>query len=231
MPRVPQPHPLPEGDLSEEQRRLLSILTSGPRAELLAAERSPAGWALPGPFGPMLLSPTVGDPLQELGAAIRYRGGLDAASRELAIVATAFACGCRYELDHHLPLARAAGVPEEALAATAAAMLGGGELDSHRKLQESEDGGHREDGGRHKGGGHPERGASEDGPSEGNGALDAREDVIVRACRQLATAGRLEGGLISVLEAELGRAEAFELLVLAGYYRLLASVLSAYGVD
>lgn len=65
---------------------------------------------LPGPFGPMLLDPPVGDALQELGVVLRYRGVLTDRFREAAIVAAAAVFGADYELRAHIPLARAAGL-------------------------------------------------------------------------------------------------------------------------
>jgi 4-carboxymuconolactone decarboxylase len=113
---VPMPQPPSVHELDDEQRDLLARLCAGPRAGFLAGYVPPSGgWPLPGPFGPMLLSPAVGGALQELGAALRYRSRLPDPVRELAIVATAGACGSAYELDHHLPLARAAGLPSEVL--------------------------------------------------------------------------------------------------------------------
>lgn len=182
------PEPLTEPTLDDAQRRLLDVIASGQRAAFLADERSPDGWALPGPFGPMLLAPQVGGPLQALGAALRFRGRLDARTRELAIVATAAACGSRYELDHHLPLARAAGVPEGVLGA----VVDGAAAES---LSEIGDVG----------------------------------TAVVQACRELVATGGVERARMASLESGLGRAEAFELVVLAGYYRLLAMVIAAYG--
>lgn len=178
------PEPLAAATLDPEQRRLLSVLTSGPRAGFLAGERSPTGWALPGPFGPMLLAPGTGNPLQALGAALRYAGTLPDATRELAIVTTAATCGSRYELEHHLPLAREAGVPED--------------------LLETVVGGH------------------DCGPHEGA--------AVVLACRQLARTATVDPAVFSTIEAELGPGQAFELLVLVGYYRLLATVLATYQI-
>lgn len=178
------PDPLTLATLDAEQRQLLAILTSGPRASFLG-ERPPDGWALPGPFGPMLLAPGVGNPLQALGAALRYGGALPDVTRELAIVATAAACGSRYELEHHLPLAREAGVPEELLEIAVADRDGG-----------------------------PHDGAA-----------------VVLACRQLARTGTVDLALFSTLEEELGQRQAFELLVLVGYYRILATVLAVYKID
>lgn len=182
------PEPLAEATLDNEQRRLLEAIAGGPRASFLGTERSPLGWALPGPFGPMLLAPNVGGPLQALGAALRYAGRLDAATRELAIVATAAACDSRYELDHHLPLARAAGVPEGALEAV---VTGAG--------------------------------------AESLGEVGHVGKAVVQACRELVATGTLDRARVTSLEAGLGRAGAFELLVLVGYYRLLATVIAAYG--
>lgn len=179
------PRPLSVDDLDAEQRRLLADLTRGPRAQFLASHEAAAGsWALPGPFGPMLLAPAVGGPLQALGAAIRYQGVLPEEVRELAIVAVAAACRSSYELDHHLPLARAAGVGDDVLTAAA----GGDEI--------------------------PDR------------LLGA----VAGVSRALAVSGRADAALVDVVETELGPAAAFELVVLAGYYRLLATVLAAYAI-
>ncbi len=183
------PKPLAEATLDNEQRRLLEAIAGGPRASFLADERSPDGWALPGPFGPMLLAPGVGDPLQALGAALRFRGRLDDATRELVIVATAAACGSRYELDHHLPLARAAGVPDAVLDTVV-----------------------------------------DDAETESLGEIGDVGTAVVRACRELVATGMVDRARVTSLEAGLGRAEAFELLVLVGYYRLLATVIAAYGI-
>ena len=57
--------------------------------------------------------PPVGDALQALGAALRYRGVLDDRLREAAIVVAAGVLGADYELRAHLPLARAAGLAGE----------------------------------------------------------------------------------------------------------------------
>jgi 4-carboxymuconolactone decarboxylase len=178
------PEPLAPSTLDDHQRRLLSEIISGPRAQFLSGASSAQGWALPGPFGPMLLAPHVGGPLQALGAAVRYGGQLGDAVRELAIVATAAACGSPYELDHHLPLAREAGVAEHILDAVA----------------------------------------------NGRGVPDPAGAAVAEVCRQLTETGTVEEPLFAAVEADLGRAQAFELVVLAGYYRLLATILAAYGI-
>ena len=58
----------------------------------------------------MLLSPPVGDALQELGAAIRYRSGLSDRARELAILVVADHWDSEFERWAHEPIARSLGV-------------------------------------------------------------------------------------------------------------------------
>jgi 4-carboxymuconolactone decarboxylase len=179
------PRPLSEDELNSGQRQLLAKLTSGARSGFLAsAEPAPGGWALPGPFGPMLLAPAVGDPLQALGAVLRFGGHIPDDVRELAIVVTAAACESAYELEHHLPLARAAGIADDALRSVT-------------------------------------RGADLDDP-----LLTA----VAAVSRSLAVRGTADPASLDVIEARLGAEGVFELIVLAGYYRLLATVMSAYGI-
>lgn len=180
------PRPLPLDDLDADQRRLLVKIATGPRSGTLASRvEVPGGWALPGPFGPMLLAPPVGDRLQALGEVLRFGGGLDDGVRELAIVATASACGSAYELAQHVPLARAAGVPDGELEAAA-------------------------------------RGAD---PS------DPLLAAVARCCSSLVGGRTVDHASLDLLESALGAPGLFELVVLCGYYRLLATVLSVYGID
>lgn len=173
-------------DLSAEQRKLLATLTNGVRANFLDAAQGTAGtWALPGPFGPMLLAPNIGDPLQFLGAAIRYSGRLPDDVRELAIVAAASACRSVYELEHHLPLARAAGISDDLLEA---ARLGAK-------------------------------------------SADPLFDAVVSTSWSLTVDGAAKRGALDVLESRLGDAAVFELVVLVGYYRTLAMVMSVFGIE
>ena len=64
----------------------------------------------------MLLSPAIGAPLQELGAAIRYRSTLPPRVREAAILLVAASEGSSIEWSAHHPLALAAGLTEAELA-------------------------------------------------------------------------------------------------------------------
>lgn len=101
-----------------EQRALYDEFCSGPR---VTADR-PAGpvdadGALVGPFNAMLYSPSVGLPLQRLGAALRYASLLPDVTRELVILAVAAHHGSAYEWAAHRRVAVGLGVGEDAFAA------------------------------------------------------------------------------------------------------------------
>ena len=85
----------------------------GPRAVLLS---SGAG-GLAGPFNAMLYAPPVGQALQELGAAIRFRSGLAPRIREMAILVVAQAWDSAYERASHEPIGREAGLTDEEMEA------------------------------------------------------------------------------------------------------------------
>ena len=80
----------------------------GPRAVLLA---NGAG-GLAGPFNAMLYAPAVGQALQELGAAIRFRTHLAPRVREMAILMVAQAWNSEHERSSHEPIAREAGLTD-----------------------------------------------------------------------------------------------------------------------
>lgn len=68
-----------------------------------------------GPFGVLLNSPELAGRAGHLGAYVRFEGGLPDAVRELAILTTAREFDCAYEWAAHEPIAREAGVREEAI--------------------------------------------------------------------------------------------------------------------
>jgi 4-carboxymuconolactone decarboxylase len=71
-----------------------------------------------GPFAALLRSPELARRVAHLGAYVRFESSaLTPTQRELAILATARAMDCRYEWAAHVPLARKAGVRDEAIAA------------------------------------------------------------------------------------------------------------------
>jgi len=109
-PRFRSPRP---DDLPPEAARLYRAITGGPRAA--RADVTPIAddeGRLVGPFGPMLLAPGIGDAVQELGAAVRFRGALPDGARETAILTVAVAEGAGFEWFAHEGAARAAGVAD-----------------------------------------------------------------------------------------------------------------------
>ena len=70
-----------------------------------------------GPFSVLLNSPEVGRRVGLLGAYIRFESSLPEQVTELAILVTAREWDCQYEWTYHEPLARKAGVRDEAIAA------------------------------------------------------------------------------------------------------------------
>jgi 4-carboxymuconolactone decarboxylase len=167
------------------QAELYAAITGGPRAA--DRGRSPIvdeEGRLLGPFNAMLYNPALGDPMQGLGAAIRYRTSLDPATRELAILVVAATLDSEFEWFAHERLARAAGVSEETIARVAA-------------------------------------GREPDG-----------EDALpYLAARDLITDGDLSDGRYAEVEQRFGTAGCVELVVLIGYYRMLALVLRTFRVS
>jgi len=105
-----------EHSLTDEQRALYESIAGNrdgvnrrPR-HLVAADG-----AIQGPFNHMLLSPAIGDPLQELGGVLRFRGVLDDLAREVVILVTAWAWHSEFEWWAHVPIARAAGMTDAQL--------------------------------------------------------------------------------------------------------------------
>ncbi|SDJ57819.1 carboxymuconolactone decarboxylase family protein [Nonomuraea jiangxiensis] len=108
MARLPRSTPR---DLTPDALALYEKITSGPRGGFMID----AAGGLTGPFNAMLLSPTVGDPLQQLGAAIRYRTSLPDRARELAILAVAAHHDSAFERAAHEPIARELGFTDDQL--------------------------------------------------------------------------------------------------------------------
>jgi 4-carboxymuconolactone decarboxylase len=171
--------------LDGAQAELYAAITGGPRAA--DRGRSPIvddeGHLL-GPFNAMLYNPALGDPMQGLGAAIRYRTSLEAATREVAILAVAATLESEFEWFAHERLARAAGVSDETIARIAA-------------------------------GREP----------------DGEEALPYRAARELIAAGDLSDERFAEVEERFGTTGCVELVVLIGYYRMLALMLRTFRVS
>ncbi|HWC84652.1 MAG TPA: carboxymuconolactone decarboxylase family protein [Pseudonocardiaceae bacterium] len=108
-------------ELSAEQRAVYDSVVGGPRgAGPQAFPLTDAEGGLTGPFNAMLFSPGVGAALQELGAAIRFRGGLSARVRELAILLVAAKWDSDFERYAHEAVGRGIGLTGAELAAARA---------------------------------------------------------------------------------------------------------------
>ncbi|WP_062464102.1 carboxymuconolactone decarboxylase family protein [Demequina soli] len=109
---------LPPGSLDPDQAALYDAIAGGPRAAgpqhfaLTCADGS-----LRGPFNAMLLAPGIGAALQDLGAAIRYRGSLTDRCREIAILLVAARWDSDFERESHEAVGSAAGLTDDELAA------------------------------------------------------------------------------------------------------------------
>ena len=105
---------LTKDHLDAAQLTLYEEITTGPRSA--GPQHFPlvdnAG-VLTGPFGIMLHQPALGRPLQDLGAAIRYRTSIDDRLREIAILSVAAATGSEFEQFAHERVARAVGVTDD----------------------------------------------------------------------------------------------------------------------
>ena len=69
------------------------------------------------PFEVLLHAPELARQVAELGHVVRYESSLDDRVRELAIITVGHALGCAFVWDSHLPLAEAAGLSPDAIAA------------------------------------------------------------------------------------------------------------------
>ena len=104
--------------LDDQQRALHELISAGPRAAGPQAFRLVGDdGALEGPFNAMLLCPVLGTPLQELGAALRYRTSLPDRAREMAILAVAAYEDCTFEWHAHQAVGRLTGLTENDFAA------------------------------------------------------------------------------------------------------------------
>lgn len=103
-------------ELTAQQRVVYDGITGGDR--LKGTQHFPVvapDGSLTGPFGIMLHAPGVGDVLQQLGAAIRYRTGLSSRVREIAILLVGSALQSEYECWAHERVARAIGFTDDEL--------------------------------------------------------------------------------------------------------------------
>src|ERR1700722_12625687 len=100
-------------DLDDAQRAVYDAITGGPRASQAGTVpiTDEAGRLL-GPFAVMLLTPEVGNAMQQVGAKIRFAAALTARERELAILTVAGTRRSHFEPLAHEPAARKLGLTE-----------------------------------------------------------------------------------------------------------------------
>lgn len=98
-------------DLDDAQRAVYEAITGGPRASQAGTVPiADESGRLVGPFAVMLLSPEVGNAMQQVGAKIRFSTALTARERELGILAVAGKLRCDFERLAHEPAAIRAGL-------------------------------------------------------------------------------------------------------------------------
>jgi len=90
--------------LNSSQRSLYQRITE--------TRRTKPDAPLPGPFGPWLLIPEIGQHLCELGHALRYQSQFSRAVMEIGILVTARYWRSNFEWYAHAPMAREAGITE-----------------------------------------------------------------------------------------------------------------------
>jgi alkylhydroperoxidase family enzyme len=104
---------IPPAELAPAQRALYDAITGGPRASQAGTVPiADADGQLLGPFAIMLLSPAVGNAMQQVGATIRFGTALTGRERELAILTVAGALNSEFERLAHVPAARGLGLTE-----------------------------------------------------------------------------------------------------------------------
>jgi 4-carboxymuconolactone decarboxylase len=97
---------IPPDELAPAQRALYDAITGGPRASQAGTVPiTDADGQLLGPFAVMLLSPEVGNAMQQVGAKIRFGTALTGRERELAILTVAGALNSEFERLAHVPAA------------------------------------------------------------------------------------------------------------------------------
>lgn len=108
--------PLTPDALNDDQRELYEQIVGGPRGDGVIKIRDAKG-TLTGPFGLMLLAPSVGKVLSSLGEAIRYQSSLDDRVREIAILTVAIHRRASFEWYAHEAVARHMGMTDDELLA------------------------------------------------------------------------------------------------------------------
>ena len=157
---------------------------TGPQAFDLTA---PDG-SLVGPFGLMLQVPHLGEPLQELGAAVRFATSLDDRAREVAILTVAAVTRSDFEQYAHERVGSMVGLDDTELDALRTGVF------AHRQ------------------------------------GVDPVEAMVCTVAGRLAERLPLDDDEYRTAVGVLGERCLLELVVLVGYYAMLAQMMSVFGV-
>ena len=172
-------------ELDEAQKRLYEQIVGGPRSlDAQVSALVDTEGRLHGPFNAFLIDPDIGEAVQNLGSAIRYRSVLRPRAREIATLTVASAVESNFEWHAHTRLGRAAGLTD---AETAAIFEG----------RESE-------------------------------TFDADERQIWNVTRNLVHNRDLDDQLFAEVHNTLGDVILMELIVLVGFYELIARSLEVW---
>jgi alkylhydroperoxidase family enzyme len=174
------------GELTGEQRALRSRILDNRSSDLDRIAPDGRDGVLDGPFGPMLLAPSLGDVLQQLGAELRFDGTLAADVREMVTLYVAGHRSSAFELFVHQRLALKEGVPGEVVDA----------LSSGQR------------------------------PAD----LSASEASAVDLARAILARDPISDDLFLDALTVLGPQTTFEVVVLCGYYNLIADILHVFGI-
>ena len=111
-------------ELAPAQLALYNAITGGPRAgQAGTVPITDADGRLLGPFAVMLLSPDVGNAIQQVGAKIRFGAALTGRERELAILSVAGVLRSDFERLAHEPAARNLGLAQAQINAALAGQI------------------------------------------------------------------------------------------------------------
>ena len=117
-------HHLHPDELTDEQRSLYDVLTTGPRQQVHgsldpAVRMADAQGRLQGPFNGFLFHPRLGMAVQEVSRILRFDGLLSGRAREIAILVVAASQRSDFEWAAHAAIARSLGLDDPEIDAIA----------------------------------------------------------------------------------------------------------------
>jgi alkylhydroperoxidase family enzyme len=176
---------LEPAELSEAQQHVYQQIVAGPRATKAGGlTRVDDHGRLEGPFNAMLITPAIGDALQNLGQVVRFESRLSARARELVILTIAREARSDFEWYAHTLHGKTAGLTT----AEIDAVLHGRQLPW----------------------------------------LDPTEQLTLQTATSLLLTGDLDDELFAKAQNGLGTDIVMELLVLVGYYQVMATLLRVW---